>query len=268
MRLLPVLACCVALPAAAHEFWIEPRDYTLDVDARVMANLVNGEDFDGIRLSYLPQRVVRFELLHADAVQPLDPRIGDVPGLQADPQGDGLHVYGYQSTTSTLTYDDWASFQRFADHKDFLDIEARHRARGLPDADFREVYARFAKTLVAVGDGAGSDRPMGYETEIVALENPYTDDTLDDGVSVQVFYQDLPRMDAQVELFEKAPDGTVTVTYHRTDSNGIADLPVTPGHSYLVDAVVLREPAPDLAASSDAVWETLWASLTFAVPDS
>lgn len=268
MRLLSFLACLAALPVSAHEFWIEPLDYTVEADAKVIGDLVNGEAFEGVKLSYLPRRVARFDLLHADTLRPLDPRIGDVPGLQVAPLGDGLHVYAYQSTLSTVTYDDWASFQRFADHKDFPDMRARHRARDLPESDFAELYSRFAKTLVAVGSGAGTDRRIGLETEIVALENPYTDATLGDGLSVQVFYQGQPRMDAQIELFEKAADGTVTITLHRTDSNGIAALPVQPGHSYLVDAVVLREPDPGLAARTDAVWETLWASLTFAVPDS
>ena len=39
-------------------------------------------------------------------------------------------------------------------------------------------------------------------------------------------------------------------------------MPVTQGHSYLFDAVVL---AP-IRDSEEAVWDTFWAALTFAVP--
>jgi hypothetical protein len=86
-------------------------------------------------------------------------------------------------------------------------------------------------------------------------------------MAVALFYQDAPRPDAQVEVFARAPDGTVTVTLHRTDAAGEARVPVAPGHDYLFDAVVLR---PSLEAGSQErapVWETLWAALTFAVPD-
>jgi hypothetical protein len=40
------------------------------------------------------------------------------------------------------------------------------------------------------------------------------------------------------------------------------NIPVKSGHEYLLDAVVLRAADPD----DGAVWETLWAALTFAVP--
>ena len=53
----------------------------------------------------------------------------------------------------------------------------------------------------------------------------------------------------------------------QTDDNGVATFPVRPGYSYMVDAVVLREPSDRLAEQFGAVWETLWANLTFAVPE-
>jgi hypothetical protein len=56
------------------------------------------------------------------------------------------------------------------------------------------------------------------------------------------------------------------ITLHRTDADGIASLPVKAG-CYLVDAVVLREPTAELAAEAEIAWETLWAALTFGVPE-
>ena len=66
------------------------------------------------------------------------------------------------------------------------------------------------------------------------------------------------------ELWDRAPDGTVTVTLHRTDSTGHALLPVASGHVYMVDAVAMLETAPE--APRNAVWHSLWAALTFEVP--
>jgi hypothetical protein len=59
----------------------------------------------------------------------------------------------------------------------------------------------------------------------------------------------------------------VLITLVRTNTEGVAMLPIQRGHSYLADAVVLRVPdAGSKAQESKAVWETLWASMTFAVP--
>ena len=155
----------------------------------------------------------------------------------------------------------WEKFQIFADHKGFADMRARHEARGLPTEGFSETYRRFAKALVAVGDGAGADAATGMETEFVALTNPYTDAA--GAVRVRLLYQGAPRVEAQVEVFEKSGAGAVVITYLATDAKGEAVIPVRPGHRYLLDAVVLRE-APD---GDGPVWESLWAAMTFAVPD-
>ena len=266
MRALIFLFSLLAGSVSAHEFWLEPLAYQVPSDGRLEAEIVNGQDFEGVELSYLPQRFVRFEQIAGPRGLPVQGRLGSRPALNAAPLTEGLNVVIYQSTTATVTYDDWAKFQRFVDHKDFGDVRSLHDARGLPDANFREVYGRYAKTLINVGVGGGADMRTGLETEIVALTNPYTDD-LSAGMRVQVFYGDDVRADTQVEVFDKAPDDSVVVTYVRTDADGIAVVPVTAGHSYMLDAVVLREPSAELAASSNAVWETLWANLTFAVPE-
>ncbi len=67
---------------------------------------------------------------------------------------------------------------------------------------------------------------------------------------------------AQVEIFERAPDGVVQSSLAKTDTTGLVQVPVRAQHSYLLNAVVLR------AVEGDAkvVWETLWASMVFAVP--
>ncbi|MEL6958253.1 MAG: DUF4198 domain-containing protein [Pseudomonadota bacterium] len=266
MRILAtLLSCLLALPAAAHEFWIEPLAYQVEPDGMIQGRLVNGELFEGTELAFLPLRFDRFSMASGMRNQSVENRVGNRPALDVEPFAEGLHVFSYQSRLSIVSYAEWAKFMRFADHKDFQDVEAMHDARGLPRENFTEGYWRFAKTLVGVGHSAGRDFRTGLATEFVALENPYTDD-MSDGFDVQLYFLDDLRPDVQVELFEKAPDGTVEVTLHRTNSDGIATLPVKPGHSYLADAVVLRVPSDELAAQADIEWETLWAALTFAIP--
>lgn len=266
MRILATLfTLFFATSAQSHEFWIEPTAYSVDADGMIQGVLVNGELFEGSVLGYLPRRFDRFTIASGMRQADVENRLGANPALDTAAFGEGLHVVSYQSRLSSLVYTEWEKFLKFSDHKGFLDIEARHDARGLPREGFREGYWRFAKTLVGVGHARGRDFRTGLAVEYVALDNPYTDD-LSNGMRVQLYVLDDIRADAQVELFEKAPDGTVTVTLHRTDADGIATLPVRAGHSYLVDHVYLREPAAELARDADIVWETLWAALTFAVP--
>lgn len=267
MRIFAALfAFSFALPAQSHEFWIEPQSYQVESDGKLQAGLVNGQEFEGTQLAFLPDRFIRFDMASGMRGADVENRIGARPALDMDPLTDGLHSIAYQSRLATLSYAEWDKFLSFAAHKDFQDIEARHDARGLPRTDFGEGYWRSAKTLIGVGDANGADRRMGLIVEYVALDNPYTDD-LSNGLRVQLFFRDDIIADGQVELFEKAPDGTVDITLHRTDADGIAVLPVKAGHSYLVDHVVLRVPSAEIATQTNVVWETLWASLTFGVPE-
>ena len=264
--LFTISAFALATASAAHELWIEPTDYTIDRGASIEANLFNGEEFAGSRLAYFPQRFAAFRYFLGTSSAPVTGRIGDAPAVNVAPLADGLHVIAYLSTPAVLDYQEWEKFQRFVDHKDLgEDVRAQHDARGLPETGFNEVYIRCSKSLIGVGSAAGADLRTGMETELVALANPYVDD-VSGGFPVQLFYQNGVRANEQVELFEKAPDGTVRITLHRTDDQGIATLPVRAGYSYMVDAVVLREPSPERAEQFDAVWETLWANLTFEIP--
>ena len=253
-----VLACIFS-GANAHEFWIDPEEHLVPVDGQIIAHLRVGEVYEGSSFSYIPQRFHRFQYAFGGETLPVSGTVGDRPALTLDAPGDGLVTLIHMTTDSNLTWDDFADFEAFVRHKDAEWALAEHEARGLSSEDVTEVYSRYAKSLVAVGSGAGTDIETGLLTEIVALENPFTDD-VSDGVDVRLLFQRQPRGDEQIEIFEKAPSGEVEVSLVRTDADGIATIPVQPGHRYMLDAVVLRD------GGTTAQWESLWANLTFAVP--
>lgn len=249
--------------------WIEPLAYQPPLEGRVEAQLVNGQNFAGIggaglRLAYIPHWFNRFDLVSGDQVVPVTGRMGDTPALSMAPLAEGLNIAVYQSAGEVVTYDGWGKFETFLEHKGLQGIEAQHLARGLSQDRFAEYYTRYSKSLIGVGAGAGADRDMGLETELVALDNPYTFGG--DGLHVRLTYQGAVRPDVQIELFEKSGDGKVIRTVQMTDEQGVAVLPVRSGHSYMADAVVIREPAAALAQDKGVAWESLWANLTFAVP--
>lgn len=266
MRIFALVLGLLASSAQAHEFWIEPLAYQVEADGRLEAHLVNGQEFAGTKIPYLPRAFANFLMFtDANTAARVTGRAGDLPALQQNPLGEGLNVVAYQARPSAITYEEWEKFQNFVDHKDFGDVLSRHQARGLQEEGFAESYSRYSKTLIGVGNSEGADTRMGLTTEFVALTNPYTDD-LSDGMQVQLFYLNEPRPDVQVEVFEKAADLSVEIALYRTDENGIAAIPVKPGYSYMVDHVVLREPSAQMAETMGVVWETLWANMTFAVP--
>lgn len=259
--LATVLAAGIAVSVDAHEFWIEPLQWQVAPGTPIIAHLRVGEDFDGPPSPYRPSQFTRFEAVLGDVAVPIDGRIGDIPALSQIVPAPGLAILVHATTDFRLTYDDLEDFAAFARSKGYDEAVALHRENGWPRAGFDEFYRRYAKSLVAVGAGVGTDRAIGLQAEIVARANPYTDD-LAEGLPIEVRHQDAPRAGVQVDIFARASDGTVSQSTGISDAEGRVTVPVRPGHTYLLDSVLLRT-----RDGPDALWESLWASLTFRVPD-
>ena len=249
--------------AFAHEFWFMAEDFTLDGGTQVRAHIRNGSHMVGVDLPYLPDNLPRFEVVLGDTVTPITARLGDSPAVNVAVAGTGLAVLVAQTTDLTVTYDEFAVFQTFTQHKAMPQIAEEHKARGLPDAGFSETFKRYAKGLVAIGDGAGADRALGMRIEIVARANPYTDD-LSQGMPLQVLLDGKPRVGAQLLMLATAADGTVSETPYVTDAEGMAVVAAVSGSTYLADSVDIYALENDPATGP--VWHSDWASLTYAVP--
>ncbi|MGB7316529.1 MAG: DUF4198 domain-containing protein [Planktotalea sp.] len=261
---LAALISITAAPLFAHEFWIDSKKFQVEIGENIAAFTKNGQNFKGIDLAYFTKRAARFDRIDSNGTNPVRARLGDSPVFDKPIADDGMFTLVFQTNPDRITYKEWEKFASFAKHKAFDDVLEKHRARGLSEEKFTETYTRFAKGLFAVGSGVGNDAQQGLELEIVALKNPYTDD-LSAGLPVQLFYREMPRINAQIEIFERDQSGETTVSTLRTDPKGIALIPVKSGYTYLLDNVLLREPSPELAEETGAVWETLWAALTFEV---
>lgn len=248
----------------AHEFWIDPQDFTLEAGETLLADTRVGQDFSGAAQSFLPSNFEAFAVVSGGALQPVEGRLGDIPALTMDGLQEGLAVIVHQSVPYQIVWSEWERFLNFAIHKDLGDVTAMHEARALSQEDVTENYIRYAKSLVAVGAGAGEDSRVGMRTELVAMANPYTDD-ITGGMPMQLWYEDALQADYQVELYAEDAAGEVIVTLHRTDADGVVLLPVEPGVTYMADAVFLEEVEP--AANSNAAWVTHWANMTFQTPE-
>ena len=247
----------------SHELWLDSKSFQIKSDEILEIEIRNGENFKGINLSFFSNRIKQFfwsqDAKRADVIS----RIGDVPAMRVPMDHDGLVSVVYESTPSVLTYTEWEKFADFVTYKDLGGALERHNANGWPTDRFKEIYHRYSKALIGVGAATGADQNFGLATEFVALENPYLDET-PDTILVQLLYDNAPRGNAQVEVFERNEKKEVRVFTMRTDDEGQVNIYVKGGNDYLINSVVLRE-----FTSNDEnapLWESLWAALTFSVP--
>tara|TARA_R110002020_G_scaffold400596_3_gene610673 strand:- start:743 stop:1564 length:822 start_codon:yes stop_codon:yes gene_type:complete len=263
---LTVAISLFSTAATAHEVWLEPDVWVVPKGSVIAAQMLNGEELRGQKLSWQPSSIKRAEKWEGDSRDVLEGRLGDIPAINTSANEDGLLTLVYESEHNVLTYDSYEKFTSFLDEKGFERVIAEHDNRSLPKERIREAYSRHAKALVAVGSGQGSDAPRGLEIELVALDNPYTAN-LAEPLRFQILYRDAVMPDNRVTLFDRSPDGTVAILTQQADARGTVAFDITPGHTYLVDTVMIRPTSRELLVQTKgAVWESLWASLTFQVP--
>ncbi|MEM7546517.1 MAG: DUF4198 domain-containing protein [Pseudomonadota bacterium] len=254
-----------AVSAAAHEFWVEPVAYQVDVGAPIEARLKNGENFKGSTYPYLDELFTRFDLVTRAGIEPVKGRRGDNPALNQATARGGLHVVAYDSRMYSLTYTNFEKFTNFVTSKKLGWVLEEHAKRGYREDKVVETYYRYPKSLIKVGSGAGRDKPVGQIFELVAEINPYSA-AAKEGVRVQLLYEGVPFPDADIQIFHYPAGTEDAVKDHvTTDATGRATIPVFDGGPFLINATHIRDPRPEGVAKG-AHWESIWASMTYELP--
>ncbi len=255
-----LLTALAAVPAGAHEYWIEPASFRPAVGQKVPLRLYVGQDFRGESQIFLPALFDRYAVVGPGGGQSVTATAGDDPAGHFTPAQPGLHVVVYHSNLATVDFDTRAEFERY------LDKEGLERVRSLPDYErlvnrkiIRERYSRNAKSLITVGSPTEPDRVVGLPLELIAERNPAVGGQRG-AFPVRLLHKGKPLQGALVLAFQRT--NPVTRITARTDENGRAQLPLKNSGLWLLSAVHLA-PAPRFAREE---WESLWASLTFELP--
>ena len=256
---LPVFIALLAAPVAlGHEFWIEPSDFRPPVGAVVAARVMVGENFFGEAKLRDDTHIVRFEMVGPEGESPMVGRPGSEPAGLARIAVPGVHLVGYQSHPRTVSLEGGKLEQYIREEG----LEPFFRG-GLP-AKIEDHYSRYAKSLLLAGGASpsspGYDQRLGFALELIPQRDPAG---LPAGASLPlVLLRDgRPLADAQVTARKRGQPATRLTA--RSDAKGKVSFQLPEPGVWLVHSVFIR-PLPDRAES----WESLWASLTFEIPES
>jgi hypothetical protein len=255
-RIVVALAA-LAAPLGAHDFWIEPSTFEAAPGTAVALDLRVGEHFVGDPVPRSPERIVRFDATGPGAVVPADGSPGDAPAGIVRLPGPGVWIAAYRSNHAFVELE----ATQFEDYlrMEGLDLALAERARrGESGAKSRELYSRCAKTLLRVGDGGGADRALGLTLELVAEGDPAA---LGPGAKlpIRLLYQGRALAGALVMAVPRSDPTKVRSA--RSDRDGRVRFALDAEGPWLVKAVHMVRWQQDERAD----WESLWASLTFAV---
>lgn len=231
-----------AVPALAHEFWIDLERGRVQQGDPIVGDLKVGQMLKGDSYPYLSNRFRRFTVTNGEHTLAVKANEGDMPALSHVARRSGLHVIAHHTTDFRVTYDEWDVFLSYLEEEGLKRFAEQHNKRGLPRSGFAERYTRCIKALVSVGPVAPSqdDVNVGMPLELVAQTNPYAPGS--DTLAVTLYWRNQPLPNWQISIFRKKD--TVVRTRMVTDENGQATIQLPGTGDYLLSAVHLQ-PARD-----------------------
>ena len=255
-----------AVPADAHDFWVQPGSYRIAPDATVPITLQVGHGAFRQRSPLPLGRIARFEAV--------------TPGGMAVDLRSNLHL-GRPTDDGELQFREPGSYvvvletdNRAQSHlpairfNDYLRaegltaaLEQRERAHRM-EADGSENYSRRAKAIVQVGSqSAGSQsqvtRALGLPLEIVPDVSPYAVPK-PSVFPVHVLFDGRPLAGALVKLTNLEHDAEPVET-HLTDKDGRTSFAM-PGRGEWLVNVIWSQPLP---STRETDFETIFSSLSF-----
>ena len=249
----------------AHEFWIEPTQYTPS-DNQLEGHLRVGQNFDGMALMYNENDFETFKILSGTKNKKIDVSgiIGDVPALDVQSKFSDLIIVYHETKDKFVDYKKFQKFKDFVNEKGYPQLIDEHLQAGHPEEYFMESYRRYAKSLIAVNGVKGKDKKTGLLFEFVLNENPYDLDS--NTISANLFYKKRPIADQLVTIFSRKNRGDLKIEHFKTDENGYVEFGVESGREYLMDSVIIYSKKGD-PEKKEPIWHSIWASTTFLVPE-
>ena len=251
-RRLCAMAMLMVAPAAlAHDFWIEPSTFRPAIGAMISASLRVGQEWIGDPVARDTSIIEKFIVRDNGGERAIAGFEGHDPAGLLRVEKAGGAIVGYRSRPQHLELPA-EKFEKYLRDEGLDRIIAIRAQRAESKKRSREIYSRCAKSLLVAGDGKTVfDKPLGFRYEIVPLK------VSGDAIDVRVLYESKPLRDAMVVAMHR--DDPSLRIHVRSDASGRASFKLPKRGVWMIKSVQMI-PAP---ATSNADWESLWASLTF-----
>lgn len=265
---LVLVVLCWALPAGAHDFWLQPRSFWIAPGSVAPVSMLVGHGRDRAPWAVSVDRVLVLRSIGPRGSQEHRPALR---GMRSAAEvalpftAPGTHVLALQSGYAESNLPS-QRFNAYAKEEGLTPALRLRRRTGKADTAGREIYSRRAKALVQVGPPGAPQphvtRPIGLTLEIVPERDPYR---LRGGESlpVRVIYEGKPLAGALVKLTNLAADERPVET-HLTDRAGRAVFKAPRNGAWLLN-VVWTKP---IQGNRKADFDTTFSSLTFGYPPS
>lgn len=247
--------------ANGHEFWLLPRKFKYDVGEKMILDFMVGEGFEGEYWDLSKHKVEKLVLFNRVTQMNLLPKIKATAGSNVEHTFNnvGTHLIALESNQAFIELEP-EKFEEYL-NEDGLEFVLDERAkRGEKNKNARELYSRFAKLLIQVGDRTDETykKSAGLKYEVIPSQNPY-DLKSGDYLECKILYRGNPEPHALVKVWSHVGNRIFLQNIY-TESDGTIRFPISTTGPWMVSSVkMIRSKSPA------AEWESMWASLVFEI---
>jgi uncharacterized GH25 family protein len=259
-----LLVLLLAAGVLAHDYWMSPGSFFLQVGGSTPVRLFVGDEFKREEERVLQKdQTSRFELVSPKgSIEDLLPAAQRDQSPIARPRfniaGNYLLVMERTPQRIELAPDKFTAYLTEEGLNAILD---QRQQAGESTRPGRERYSRYLKALFQVGDKYDKTykRVMGQKLEILPESNPYE---LKPGqrLKVLVLFDGQPLIGTQVSAYNNADD-VVHTEIARTDIEGKVSFVINRTGDWLIRLVYMRR----CLNCQDADWESFWGAYSFGV---
>ena len=249
------LILLLTLPIYAHDLYLMPKKFQVTPGETILVSIHNGDAFPDSEDSIDPRRLSGSPLKDTRVLGKATHGFYTVPAEASR--------WIYVRTEPRKIEMTPQKFESYLREEGLDPIVVWRDAEKESDKQGRELYSKYAKSLLA--SGAGSDeyqQILGLPIEFVFGRDPYAMKP-GESLPVQVLFRGKPAAGLQVEAAWATPDGQHSSTVvGRTGTDGRIDIPLGKAAIWRLHALTMERRAD----RTEADWESFWASATFELP--
>jgi uncharacterized GH25 family protein/ketosteroid isomerase-like protein len=262
-----------AATLSAHDFWLVPNAFVIAPGGSLEVRGQTSSRFPTSEAAVALNRIADARLLDAAGATPLTDlsHAGNSLLIRERPMTPGQRVVAV-TLRPTSVRESPESFRRYLALEGAPELAERYEREGrLPTDSITRRYAKYAKTIVEVGEigPRAYTRAAGHPLEFVPLDDP-SGLRPGDTFSVRLLYQGAPLARAKVHaggvpmdpgLDAGSAAAQVVEVEAETDAQGVARFPVQGAGLWNVRTLYILPADP----GSGADWDVHWATLVFGV---
>jgi len=262
-----LLLLCAAVPALAHDYWLEPSTFFPAAGDAVDLRLFVGEHFKSEAERPLQkQHTVRFEWIGGgDTVDLMEGAKEDQkPIASVKVKKGGTYLAALERGPSQITLEA-DKFNAYLKEEGLDEILEQRRKSGEAKAAGRERYRRYLKALLQAGDALDDTykKDVAHRLEIVPQSHP-AKLKAGEALTVKVLFDGKPLAGARLNACRRGKDDKVVTQSLRTSKEGLGEVKIDQAGPWLVRLVYMQRTRDD----KEIDWESFWSAYAFAVRKS